>query len=59
MLQRGATSLTRTTAQLKEMDLIMENKSGTEIGVMRNCPRKEYFDRARKYLISPVQKIIA
>lgn len=52
------TSLTRATAQLKEMDLIMENKSGTEIGVMRNCPRKEYYDRARKYMISPVQKII-
>lgn len=52
------TSITRATAQLKEMDLITEKKSGTGIRIMRNCARKEYYDRAKKYLINPVQKVV-
>lgn len=52
------TSITRATAQLREMNLIQESKSGTEISIMRNCSRKEYYSRAVKYLINPVQKVI-
>lgn len=52
------TSITRATAQLKEMGLIEERKSGTEISVKRNLLRKEYYERAKKYLINPVQKTI-
>ena len=36
------TSITRATAQLEEMDLIEQIKSGTEISIKRNCSRKAY-----------------
>lgn len=52
------TSITRATAQLEEMGLIQQIKSGTEISVQRNCPRKEYYENAKAYLINPVQKVI-
>ncbi len=52
------TSITRATAQLKEMGLIEQIKSGTEISIKRNCPRKEYYENAKAYLINPVQKVI-
>ncbi len=52
------TSITRATAQLKEMGLIWQEKSGTEISVKRNYPRKEYYEKAEEYLINPVQKVI-
>lgn len=50
------TSITRATAQLEKMGLVRQNKSGTEIAIMRNCSRKEYYENAKAYLINPVQK---
>jgi DNA-binding MarR family transcriptional regulator len=52
------TSITRATAQLKEMGLILQSKSGTEISIRRNMPRREYYEKAKEYLINPVQKVI-
>lgn len=52
------TSITRATAQLEEMGLIQQIKSGTEISIQRNCSRKEYYKNAKEYLINPVQKVI-
>ena len=52
------TSITRATAQLEEMGLVEQIKSGTEISVKRNCSRKEYYENAKAYLINPVQKVI-
>lgn len=52
------TSITRATAQLKEMDLISEQKSGTEISVKRKYSRRECYDNAKEYLINPIQKIV-
>lgn len=52
------TSITRATAQLEEMGLIRQTKSGTEISIQRNCSRKEYYENAKAYLINPVQKVI-
>ena len=52
------TSLTRATAQLEEMGLIQQMKSGTEVSIQRNCSRKEYYENAKVYLINPVQKVI-
>lgn len=52
------TSITRATAQLEKMALIHQIKSGTEISIKRNCSRKEYYERAKEYLINPIQRII-
>lgn len=52
------TSITRATAQLEEMGLIKQVKSGTGISIKRNCSRKEYYENAKEYLINPVQKVI-
>lgn len=52
------TSITRATAQLEEMGLIRQIKSGTEISIQRNYSRKEYYENAKEYLINPVQKVI-
>ena len=52
------TSITRATAQLEEMGLIQQVKSGTEISIKRNHPRKEYYEKAVAYLINPLQKVI-
>ncbi|CCY30483.1 putative uncharacterized protein [Roseburia inulinivorans CAG:15] len=52
------TSITRATAQLEEMGLIQQMKSGTEIAIKRNYSRKEYYENAKGYLINPVQKVI-
>lgn len=52
------TSITRATAQLVAMGLIEQKKSGTEISIKRNYPRREYFERAKEYLINPIQKMI-
>mgnify|MGYP003538087560 FL=1 len=52
------TSLTRATAQLEEMGLIQQMKSGTEVSIQRNGSRKEYYENAKVYLINPVQKVI-
>ena len=52
------TSITRATAQLEEMGLIQQIKSGTEISIKRNYPRKEYYEKAKAYLINPVQKVV-
>ena len=53
------TSITRATAQLEEMGLIQQIKSGTEISIQRNCSRREYYENAKAYLINPVQKIVS
>ncbi len=50
------TSITRATSQLEKMGLISQMKSGTEISIMRNYSRKEYYENAKAYLINPVQK---
>ena len=52
------TSITRATAQLEEMGLIQQIKSGTEISIQRNYSRSEYYENAKAYLINPVQKVI-
>ena len=52
------TSITRATAQLEAMGLIQQMKSGTEISIQRNYSRKEYYEKAKEYLINPVQKVI-
>lgn len=52
------TSVTRATAQLEKMGLIQQVKSGIEISIRRNYPRKEYYENAKEYLINPVQKVI-
>ena len=53
------TSVTRATVQLREMGLICEQKSGTEINVKRRYSRRACYDKAKEYLINPVQKIVA
>lgn len=57
-LKLTKTSITRATAQLEEMGLIEQVKSGTEISIKRNYSRKEYYKKAEAYLINPVQKLI-
>ena len=52
------TSITRATAQLEAMGLIEQSKSGKEIFVRRNYSRKEYYKKAQKYLINPIQKTV-
>lgn len=52
------TTITRATAQLEEMGLILQTKSGTEISVKRNFSRKDYYEKAKEYLINPVQKVV-
>jgi hypothetical protein len=57
-LNLAKTSITRATAQLKEMGLILQSKSGTEISIRRNMPRRAYYEKAKGFLINPIQKII-
>ena len=52
------TSITRATAQLEVMGLIEQMKSGTEISIKRNYSRREYYEKAKGYLINPIQKIV-
>ena len=52
------TSVTRATAQLEEMALIIQSKSGTEISIRRNNPGREYYEKAKPYLINPIQKVV-
>lgn len=52
------TSITRATAQLEKMGLIHQIKSGTEISIKRNCSRNEYYEKAKAYLINPIQKVV-
>lgn len=52
------TSLTRATAQLDAMHLLFQEKSGTEITIRRNYPPREYYEKAKQYLINPIQKVI-
>jgi len=52
------TSITRATAQLKEMGLISQKKTGTEIAISRNYSGREYYENAKEYLINPVQKTV-
>lgn len=52
------TSLTRATAQLDAMGLLVQEKSGTEITIRRNYPPREYYEKAKQYLINPIQKVI-
>lgn len=52
------TSITRATAQLKEMGLISQKKTGTEIAISRNYSGREYYENAKEYLINPIQKTV-
>ena len=52
------TSITRATAQLQEMGLIQQDKSGTEISIRRNYSRREYYEKAKDYLINPIQRVV-
>ena len=52
------TSITRATAQLKEMGLISQKRTGTEIAISRNYSGREYYEKAKEYLINPVQKTV-
>ena len=52
------TSITRATAQLEEMNLILQEKHGKEIKIFRNASPRVYYENAKPYLINPVQKVI-
>lgn len=52
------TSITRATAQLKEMGLISQKKTGIEISISRNYAGREYYENAKEYLINPIQKTV-
>jgi DNA-binding MarR family transcriptional regulator len=52
------TTITRATAQLREMGLIEEEKKGKEIYVFRNMETEDFFERAKPYLINPIQRSI-
>lgn len=52
------TSVTRATAQLVDMALIIQSKLGTEISIRRNHPRREYYEKAKAFLINPIQKVV-
>lgn len=52
------TSITRATAQLEEMNLILQEKHGKEITIFRNASPRAYYENAKPYLINPVQKVI-
>ncbi len=50
------TTLTRATKQLLAMGLITEEKRGKEIRVKRAYSGREFFEKARPFLINPVQR---
>ena len=52
------TSITRATAQLQEMGLIQQDKTGIEILIRRNYSRRKYYEKAKEYLINPIQKVV-
>ena len=43
------TSITRATAQLQEMGLIQQDKTGIEILIRRNYSRRKYYEKAKEY----------
>ena len=45
------TSITRATAQLEEMGLIRQVKSGTEIAIRRKYARKEYYGNTIPHIL--------
>ena len=51
-------SITRASEQLKQMDLIREERVGKEIRMVPNYKGRELFEVAKDYLINPVQKIV-
>ena len=52
------TSITRASEQLLAMDLIIEEKKGKSIQMKKKFEGREYYEKARPYLINPVQKKI-
>ncbi len=55
-LKLTRTSITRASEQLKNMGLLTENARGKEIQMYPTATGKEYYEKAKKYLINPVQK---
>ena len=51
-------SITRASEQLKQMNLIREERVGKEIRMVPNYRGRELFEVAKDYLINPVQKIV-
>lgn len=52
------TSITRASEQLKQMKLIIEEAYGKEVHMQAVCYGREFYEKAKKYLINPVQKRI-
>lgn len=57
-LQLTRTSITRASEQLKQMNLIEEETCGKEIHMRTIGAGRELYERARKFLITPVQKTV-
>lgn len=58
LLHLTKTSITRATSQLDKMGLIKQVKKGTEIWIQRNASRRDYFEKAKDFMINPIQKTI-
>lgn len=50
------TSITRASRQLKQMNLIAEEQHGKEIHMIPQAYGRDLYERAKDYLINPVQK---
>ena len=50
------TSITRSSKQLKQMGLIAEEKQGKEIRMIPLAAGRDLYERAKDFLINPVQK---
>ena len=50
------TSITRASKQLRQMGLIIEEQHGKEICMLPQASGRELFERAKEFLINPVQK---
>ena len=50
------TSITRSSKQLKQMDLIEEEQQGKEIRMIPLASGRDLYERAKDFLINPVQK---
>ena len=51
-------SITRASEQLMEMELLHLEKNGRDNFVSRNGMPREYYERAKPFLINPIQKIV-
>lgn len=51
-------SITRAVKELKQLGIVEETKVGTQIKVSRNLSRFETYEKAKDYLINPIQRIV-